>query len=83
MSVAGLDPYTASNRTGLFAVPQVPTQATTSTLAAGQEFATGVLNPQNPLFWFGVVLAGTLGLVAISGAIRVGPVKAGASIGKT
>jgi hypothetical protein len=76
------DPYAASNRTGLFAVPPTMPQTTTATLAAGQEFTTGILNPQNPLFWFGMILAATLGFVAISGNIRVGPVKAGAQIGK-
>lgn len=80
------DPYSASSRTGLFSVPNTGMTAPEAGLAsnpASVHSAVGsILSPKNPLFWFGVVLGGTLGLIAVSGAIRVGPVKAGGQIGK-
>lgn len=78
---ASYDPFAASSRTGLFAVPN-PSARVSPALVPGPEFGHGVLDPRNPIFWFGVVLAATLGLVAVSGSIKVGPVKAGASIEK-
>jgi hypothetical protein len=40
-----------------------------------------ILNPQNPLFWFSVLAATTLGLVAVSGNVRLGRTKVSASVG--
>lgn len=40
-------------------------------------------HPDSPLFWFGMLLATTLGLIGASTAIRVGPFKAGFTAGKT
>jgi len=39
-------------------------------------------SPSNPLFWVGALAAVTLGLAAVSTTVRVGPVKAGVSVGK-
>jgi hypothetical protein len=40
-------------------------------------------NPANPLFWFGAVLALTLGgIAAASTSVRVGPVRASVSAGR-
>ena len=41
----------------------------------------GILNPQNPLFWFTALAATTLGLMAISGNVRLGRTKVAASVG--
>lgn len=35
----------------------------------------------SPMFWVAVVLAGAVGLAAVSTTVRVGPVKASASVG--
>lgn len=35
----------------------------------------------SPMFWVAVVLAGAVGLAAISTTVRVGPVRASASVG--
>lgn len=35
----------------------------------------------SPMFWVGVILAGAVGLAAFSTTVRVGPVKASASVG--
>lgn len=39
-------------------------------------------HPDSPMFWVGALLLGTFGLVASTTTIRVGPFKAGASLGK-
>jgi len=38
-------------------------------------------HPDNPLFWFGAVLAVTFGLIAVSTSVKVGPFKAAVSAG--
>jgi hypothetical protein len=54
--------------------------------AAGPALAEGrsdkPWHPDSPLFWFGAVLAVTLGLIGASTSIRVGPFKADLSAGK-
>lgn len=40
-------------------------------------------HPDSPLFWFGVVLAATLGLIGAATSVRVGPIKASTSVGKS
>lgn len=35
----------------------------------------------SPLLWFGVIAAAAVGLAAVSTSVRVGPVKASASVG--
>lgn len=44
--------------------------------------AGGLLNPRNPLFWFGVIAAASVGLMAYSTTARVGPVSASLDVGK-
>ena len=39
--------------------------------------------PSNPLFWFGVLLAGTVGLVGFATEFRVGPARAGVAVGSS
>jgi hypothetical protein len=40
-------------------------------------------HPDSPLFWFGLLLATTMGLIGASTAIRVGPFKAALGAGTT
>lgn len=83
-----MDPYSASSRYGL--TYQAPSSAGLDTspgiaTAAGQavdDAATHVLHPDHPLFWFGAILAATFGLIGLSVSGRVGPVAAGARVGK-
>lgn len=42
----------------------------------------GWVDPQNPLFVFGVLLAATLGVIGVSGSARLGPAKVAAGLGK-
>lgn len=60
-------------------------QGPTQHIAVSQhdQQATSLLSPQNPLLWFGGVLAVTVGLVAVSGSVRLGRAKVSASVGKT
>lgn len=47
----------------------------------GDKANTSALSVHSPMFWVGVVLAGAVGLAAISTTVRVGPVKASAAVG--
>lgn len=40
-------------------------------------------HPDNPMFWFAGLLAVTVGLVAASTQLRIGPVRASLAAGKT
>ncbi|MBN9375105.1 MAG: hypothetical protein J0I40_06890 [Cellulomonas sp.] len=53
-----------------------------ATPAVGAAAAGSLLSLHNPLTWFGILAAVTLGLAAISTSVRVGPVKAGLQLGK-
>lgn len=41
-----------------------------------------LVNPRNPLFWFGVVLVVTVGAAGVAGTVRVGPARVSGSVGK-
>lgn len=43
----------------------------------------GLVDPRNPLVWFGLLLAITVGAAGVSGSVKVGPGKASASLGET
>lgn len=76
--------YTANTLYG--ATPQAPsygvaapTQAmATDDLRAG---VRGLLDPGNPLLWFGGVLLVTVGLASVAGSVRLGRAKLQASLG--
>lgn len=48
----------------------------------GDDAVGSLLNPANPLMWFGVIAALTLGFAAFSTSVRVGPVKGSIDLGK-
>lgn len=57
-----------------------PTQVMgTDTLATG---VRALVDPQNPLMWFGVILLVTLGAAGVSGNVRLGRAKLAASLDK-
>lgn len=41
-----------------------------------------LLDPDNPLMWFGIVLAVTLGAAGVAGSVRLGRAKLSASLDK-
>jgi hypothetical protein len=60
-----------------------PTDLTAmATPAAGAAAAGSVTSLSNPLTWFAVLAAVTLGLAAISTSVRVGPGRAALSLGQ-
>lgn len=44
--------------------------------------AASPLSPSGPLFWIGVIAAASVGLMAYSTSVRVGPATASLSLGK-
>jgi len=67
--------------------PQAPSYgvaAPTQTMAT-DDLVTGwrgLVDPGNPLMWFGVVLAATIGLASVAGSVRLGRAKLTASLGQ-
>jgi hypothetical protein len=41
-----------------------------------------LLDPKNPVVWFGVVLLVTVGAAGVAGSVRLGPAKLGGAVGK-
>ncbi len=81
--------YTAASQYGV--QPQIPGAAAgaakpTFGLSPGgpddKGGVAGLVNPRNPLFVFGVLLAATFGLIGVSGSARFGPAKLAADLGK-
>jgi hypothetical protein len=75
--------FTAASLYG--ATPQAPSYGVA---APTQQMATdditsgwkGLFDPNNPLFWFGVVLAVTLGAAGVAGSVRLGRAKLSADL---
>lgn len=42
-----------------------------------------LVDPRNPIVWFGVVLLVTVGAAGVAGSVRLGPAKLGAAVGKS
>lgn len=80
-----LDPY---HRLGLKPVTGSSTPgAATAPLAASRgpsrDETVPPWSPDNPLFWFGGLLLVTVGLVAGSSSVRLGPLRAAISAGES
>jgi len=79
-------PNAASKYGGaLAAAPTVSRDHSAAATAAGPslDVKAPVWSPENPLFWFGVLAAASVGLMGYSTTVRVGPAKAGIEVGKT
>lgn len=69
--------------------PQVPTQvmqATTLPGTSGDDFGSGwraMVNPNNPLFWAGVLILATVGAAGVAGSAKLGPVRISGGVGKS
>jgi hypothetical protein len=77
---------TTYHLTGLHPTAQPVTDAAAPSLGkhtTGTPPHPHILDPENPIFWFGVFLAATLGAVGVAGAVRLGPARARVSIGET
>lgn len=80
------EPVSPLSKYGL--ADSAPSPATTELTAVatpreGAAAAAQPWNPDNPLFWFGVIAAATFGLAAFSTNVRVGNARAGVSVGTT
>lgn len=62
--------------------PQQSDEARELAPAAGPAGKQSPFSPSHPLFWFGVVAAASVGLMAYSTSVRVGPASASVSLGK-
>lgn len=79
--------YSAQSLYG--ATPQAPsyapTAAPTQAMAYTDDLKSGVaglVDPGNPLMWFGVVLLVTVGAAGVAGSVRLGKARLSASLNK-
>jgi len=42
-----------------------------------------LIDPKNPLVWFGFLLLATVGAAGVAGSVRLGPAKVSGSVGKS
>jgi hypothetical protein len=85
-STSWVVPSPASKYGGAFTTASAPTKdnsplvsvAGPSPESAGMD---SLLHPGGPMLWVGVLLAGMVGLAAVSTTVRVGPLKASAELG--
>lgn len=61
--------------------PAAPTQQM-GTSADGLSGWTGLIHPDNPLFWIGGLIVVTVGLASVAGRVRLGPASAAVKVGK-
>jgi len=84
VSTAWAVPSPLSKYGGAFMSP-ASTTADNSPLAQvagpGVDHSASRLSPSSPMFWVGAALLGAVGLAAMSTTVRVGPVRASASVG--
>lgn len=42
-----------------------------------------LVDPRNPIVWFGALLLVTVGAAGVAGSVRLGPARVGGSVGKS
>jgi len=57
-----------------------PTQAMGADITSAHGWR-GLIDPSNPLVWFGAILLVTAGAAGIAGSVRLGPAKFSGSVG--
>lgn len=78
--------FTAAAQYGC--APMMPTAgpaAVTQQMGSAGDRLSGwsaLVHPDNPLLWFGGLLAVTFGLAGVAGRVRLGPASAGVKVGK-
>jgi hypothetical protein len=77
--------FTAASVYG--STPQAPSMVGKPTQAMGlDDISTGwrgLVDPNNPLMWFGVILAVTFGLAGVAGSVRLGKAKLSADLDRS
>lgn len=80
-------PFSAYSQVGLRGHPGsngAGTRTVTSNMATADEPQTGLaalVDPHNPLVWFGAFLLITVGAASVAGSVRLGKAKVSASVG--
>lgn len=69
--------------TGMARHTAVPHVAPVTAQAVPAGVAPAALSPSNPMVWLAGIAAVTVGLVAVSGSVRLGRAKVSASVGKS
>jgi len=59
--------------------PQVAMSATDDSPNGGLR---SLVDPHNPIMWFGVLLLVTVGAAGVAGSVKLGPAKVSGSVGK-
>lgn len=73
---------------GVYGVsPQIPSAGVNAVtqqmgMDTGKTGYAALLDPHNPIMWFGALLLITVGAAGLSGSARLGPVRASGSVGK-
>ena len=85
-SASWVVPSPAAKYGGAFTTPSAPTKDNSPLVqVAGpspeSQGMDSLLHPGGPMLWVGVLLAGMVGLAAVSTTVRVGPLKASAELG--
>lgn len=67
--------------------PQVPSSGVNAPtqqmgIDTGKTGYPALVDPHNPLFWFGALLLVTVGAAGLSGSARFGPARVSGSVGK-
>jgi hypothetical protein len=68
---------------GVTSAPPMTELSSVASPSKAAQAAGSPLNPDNPLFWFGVIGAVTFGLMAFSTSVRVGGTTASLNLGDT
>lgn len=81
-------PYSAEALFGQQSVPaSMGVAAGTQVISAGaDDQGSGIgqlINPRNPLVWFGALLLVTVGAAGLAGSVRLGPARVSGSVGKS
>lgn len=74
--------YGATPQAPAYSTPAAPTQSITPVDNGVPGGWQGLVHPDNPLFWAGVVIAVALGGIGVSGSVRLASAKASGSVGK-
>jgi hypothetical protein len=72
LSVYGVTPQAAS-----YGVAAPTQQMATDDITSGWK---GLIDPNNPLMWFGVVLLITVGAAGVAGSVRLGRARVGVNV---
>ena len=85
-SASWVVPSPASKYGGAFTTASAPTRDNSPLVSVAGPSAEAVgmnslLHPGGPMLWVGVLLAGMVGLAAVSTTVRAGPAKVSAELG--